>query len=291
MQRISFFWLLFALLLAFFSYSGVLAADFVFKDHGKEVRRIGTEELIRKYSVRKIAIYDINAKKNVTYSALPFNPIMRDIFSDRWNQAQEALFTCGDGYQPSIPRQLFSEYEALLAFAREGDPEFTAVNELQGGKKVHLGPFYLIWDTSKNPGILKRSPDFWPYQIVSVELASFGRLFPNITPPKNATKSAQRGFVHFRELCISCHAINGQGSKVGPELNYPTSVTEMLFPPMLRRWLASPREMRWNTLMPGVPEGTPNRDQVIDDVIAYLKAMKGKKLMPNKEKTAGQRDQ
>lgn len=258
-----------------------MAATFQFKSHGKAVRALELDEIRESVGARELTVYDINEQAEVTYIAIPFNKLMEKVYGAQWRSAEEVLFTCVDGYQPSLPRRIFSEYEPYLAFGKKGDSDFTLTNKLEGSKKVKLAPYYLVWDTSQNKRVLDESSSLWPYQIASVDLVSFEEKYPRIFPPGGASKSVLRGFSEFRTRCLSCHAINGDGGKVGPELNYPTNVSEMFRPEMLKKWLSDPASMRWRTAMPGVSAKTPQRDRVIVDILAYLDAMKAKKIAPD----------
>ena len=72
----------------------------------------------------------------------------------------------------------------------------------------------------------------------------------------------------------------GEGGTLGPELNYPASVTEYVEPTWLRRWIDAPLTVRHGTPMPGLPPGIPDREAALRDVIAYLTVMAGHKLAP-----------
>jgi cytochrome c1 len=51
-------------------------------------------------------------------------------------------------------------------------------------------------------------------------------------------------------------------------------------PGYLKRWIENPQGIRYNTTMPGLAREIPRREQVIEDLIAYLKAMSGAKRDP-----------
>jgi len=58
------------------------------------------------------------------------------------------------------------------------------------------------------------------------------------------------------------------------------NVTEYIREPWLRRWISNPSEVRLNARMPALVVETKDRDGVINDIISYLGAMKGKKIKP-----------
>jgi cytochrome c1 len=54
-------------------------------------------------------------------------------------------------------------------------------------------------------------------------------------------------------------------------------VTEYIQPGYLRRWIENPQGIRYNTTMPGLGKGIPQREQVTEELVAYLKAMSAAK--------------
>jgi hypothetical protein len=46
------------------------------------------------------------------------------------------------------------------------------------------------------------------------------------------------------------------------------------------RWIENPQGIRYNTTAPGLAREIPRREQVIEDLIAYLKAMSGASATP-----------
>src|SRR5262249_20581424 len=159
----------------------------------------------------------------------PFDALLTKIYGDKWKAAEEILFTCADGYQPSVPVAKVKDYSAYLAVARKGQPEFTMTNRFQNNQKVELGPFYLVWDNISRPALKDEGASDQPYQVVGVDLIEFKDKFPAMAPilvKGIDANAAKRGFLAFRKHCITCHTINGQGGNKGPELNYPVSVVE-----------------------------------------------------------------
>ena len=222
---------------------------------------------------------DVHEGRERQYKVYPAQSVFDQMFGPSWRIADEIIFTCQDGYRPSIPVAKFLTYDAYLAVASADSKPFTLSNALQNHEVVALGPAYLIWDNLKSPALLDEGASDMPYQIARIELASFAARFPGMFPPAGASAETKRGFLHFRKYCMACHTINGQGGGKAPELNYPVSVIEYFKPGYLKQWIDNPASLRYNTTMPALTVAIPEREKVIEEIIAYLTAMREVKRM------------
>ena len=258
--------------------------DVTFKDHGRPVKTLTIEELKQLSPVQTIKAMDPNAGRENEFFAIPFQPLLDKVYGDNWKRSEELLFTCADGYQPSLPRERFEEYESYLAFDIKGIKKFAIRNVTEGNKLISLSPYYLIWNNRSLPALQMGDGGFWPYQLVGVDLIQFVDRFPKLAPPENSSKKIQSGFLHFRKNCLQCHALNGEGGHIGPELNYPVNVTEFYDLKFLKRWIMDPPSIRWKTAMPPFHSATEKDqkriEQIVDEIIAYLQSMKKKKIRP-----------
>ncbi len=254
-----------------------------FKNKGKIVKSLQLDEFDVITNKDRLKIFEVHEKRERTYQAYPVRPIFDQIFGKQWRKAEEIVFSCKDGYQPSIPVAKFLAYDAYFAFASADSSPFILHNALQNNEIAKLGPIYLIWDNLKVPELLDEGASDMPYQIVGIELTTFATRFPDLFPPTGTSTAIQQGFLHFRKYCIACHTINGQGGNKAPELNYPTSVTEYIKPEYLKRWIDDPSDIRYNTTMPALAAEIPEREKVIEEITAYLKAMSTMKSLRNNE--------
>lgn len=259
--------------------AGFAGQDLAFKSHGQAVKSLAPEALENLAPAAKIETYDPNSQENVVYVGYPFQALLDKIYGDSWKNAEEILFTCADGYQPSVPVRVFLEHRAVLAFKRDSG-SFDLVSKLHNDEKVELGPYYLVWDDLKSPEIKKEGEGIWPYQLVGVDLVMFRERFPGLAPPAGASTAAKRGFLTFRKYCMSCHTINGEGGSRGVELNYPVNVTQYYKEEWLKKWISAPRSIRFSTIMPGLSADAEDRPRQLADVIAYLKSMEKRKIAP-----------
>jgi mono/diheme cytochrome c family protein len=255
-------------------------ADIVFKSHGKVVKTASVTELSALVSPRDIVIWEPHEKKEVTFKAFPADELLTKVYGEDWRKSEEALFTCSDGYQPSLPVSEFSAHKGYLAFARADDADFSVMSP-DTHEKVSVGPLFLVWENINDASIRKQGTEpGWPYQVTTVDLIRFVDRFPRLTPPAGSSVDAQRGFLQFRKRCLSCHTINGDGGAKGVELNYPANPTEYWNADWLKKWITDPHTVRYNSEMHAFHQDGAGWEKDRDAVIAYLKAMATKKQRP-----------
>lgn len=272
-------------LVCLLSSTSALAADgdLSFKDHGKLVKAAPRAELDKLLPLADVKTFEHHEDAFRDWSAFPFAELLTKVYGEKWKTAEELLFTCSDGYQPSVPVAKLKEFSAYLAVARKDQPEFTMTNRFQNGAKVVLGPYYLVWDNVGRPELKAEGAADQPYQVVAVDLIEFKDRFPALAPiiVKGVdTKAAKRGFLAFRKHCITCHTVNGEGGQKGPELNYPVSVMELWKEAWLRKWIENPAAIRWNTTMPPLQVAEKEKAKVTSEIVAYLRAMEKNKVKP-----------
>jgi mono/diheme cytochrome c family protein len=256
------------------------AADIIFKSHGKIVRTISMAELTQMVPPHKITIWEPHEQKEVTFEAFSANDLLAKIYGDDWKKSEEALFTCSDGYQPSLPMAEFNNHLGYLAFARNDDPEFSVMSS-DKHERVPVGPFYLIWENIKDASIRKQgTTPGWPYQVTTIDLIQFADRFPRMSPPPGSSAAVQHGFLEFRKRCLSCHTVNGDGGGKGVELNFPANPTEYWKADWLKKWITDPKSIRYNTEMHAFDHDNAAWRRDRDSIIAYLGIMAQNKQRP-----------
>lgn len=240
------------------------------------------DELARKAELRDVKVFDPHQRDDeLTFRAFPLPDILDAAYGPSWREREAIVFTCRDGYEPTIPVQRVLRHKAFLAVGRADSPEFTLLEHRNDSiKPVELGPFYLIWSNLDDARIRAEGGYGWPYQVVRIDLVSFQSRFGAMAPDADAPKEVRAGFEAFIIHCSRCHSINGHGGKVGPELNYPANPTEYMKEPWLRKWIADPTSMRSAPTMPPLNPKLPDRARIIDDIVAYLEAIASHKIEP-----------
>lgn len=215
------------------------------------------------------------------YHGFRFNLLLDTVFGEHWRDGEELVFHCLDGFQAMIPVRQFRQYDSVLAYAMPDHQDFKLTGDFVYKKEIDLAPFYLVWETEKYP---KQAHLFeinsWPYQVISIELVGHTE-HSRTYPPAPRTEAVLRGFENVRKYCLPCHSLNGEGGGKAPELNYPINVTEYFREEWLKQWIDNPAKLRWNAKMPPLSPHLPERTQLIEDIIKYLKAMQHNKQKPS----------
>ena len=225
-------------------------------------------------SPRTVRVFDPYEAREVAFEALPLDAVLDAIYSPSWRDNEELLLSCSDGYQPTVPVRRVLAHTAWLAFDRSDEPGFS-IRKLESGsrRRIELTPFYLIWENLESPKLRVEGDYGWPYQLVAIDLIRSREKFPNMLPPANASSQARSGFASFRIHCSRCHAINGDGGQVGPELNGPSRPVQYRDPSWLERWIDDPSQMLPTARMPRLNPALPGRRQTIADIVVYLRTM------------------
>lgn len=178
----------------------------------------------------------------------------------------QIVFECEDGYKPVMPLKQLLSAKAFIALSDVQAPKGKAwAPIIKNGHEMKAAPFYLIYQ-----GISAKNPDYkWPYNLIKIHLIPNKADQTAALVPKNNTK-AEAGFELFNKNCLVCHAINKIGGSMGPELNYPKSVTEYWDKDQLKAFIKNPASFRNGVKMPTIKTLTP---QEINAIVYYLEYM------------------
>jgi mono/diheme cytochrome c family protein len=244
------------------------------RSHGAEVRTMSADD-VRAIGAERVAVDDPHEHATIDVIGVRASALLDVAFGPSWKSADDIVATCADGFHPAIPARLFLEREAYIAYARPDGRGFSV--QSSPGESTLVGPYYLVW--KRGAGDNPPEPA-WPFQVTGLEVTDFATRFAAAIPPPESDPLAREGFERFHTFCLPCHAINGAGGDVGPELNYPTSVTEYFAEPVLRLWLVDPKQVRFNAKMPPPLPDDEQRARSIDAIVAYLKTMAHAKRSP-----------
>jgi mono/diheme cytochrome c family protein len=221
-----------------------------------------------------VRVFEPYEAREVDFVALPLEQVLDAVYSTSWRSEEELLFTCSDGYQPTVPVERVLSHKAWLAFDRVDQDGFTVRKSESGSvKRIAVGPFYLIWENLEDEQIRLEADYGWPYQLVGVDLIRSRDYFPKMTPAPGASREVMAGFAAYRVHCSKCHKLNGEGGSIGPELNAQASPLEYRDPKWLRSWIEDPSRIKPTTRMPPLNPALPDRARVVEEILAYLTAM------------------
>lgn len=180
------------------------------------------------------------------------------------------VFECIDGYKPEMPLDLFLNANPFLAFQDLDAPKGTNWETIfKDGNKMNAEPFYIVYTSVSE----KDSRYKWPYNLVRIYLEPLNKSTIELFPINN--KKLESGYNLFKNHCLTCHSINGIGGTMGPELNYPKSVTEYWKENELVNYIVNPASFRNKVKMPTLGI-TKQQSQEIVDYLKYMSENKKK---------------
>lgn len=180
------------------------------------------------------------------YRAFALRDVLDFAYGKRWlsSEYSDVSFIALDGYAAVGPLTKASEDGGWLAFK---DLDVPSGWEPVGSHKADPGPFFVVW-TGTTQTTASQYP--WPWQVAALNLVRFEDQYPKTVPRGAAADSAaRRGFALFKGRCFRCHAVNGEGGKIGPDLNEPMSVTAYRSKRMVKEFIREPSKYR-RTYMP-----------------------------------------
>ena len=180
------------------------------------------------------------------------------------------VFECSDGYKPEMPLELFLKANPYLAF-EDIDATKGAKWEpiIKDGNEMNAEPFYIVYTSVSE----KDSRYKWPYNLIKIYLEPLNKSTLELYPLKN--RKLEKGYTLFKNQCLTCHSINGIGGTMGPELNYPRSVTEYWKENELVNYIVNPASFRNKVKMPTLGI-TKQQSQEIVDYLKYMSENKKK---------------
>jgi mono/diheme cytochrome c family protein len=246
-----------------------------FEREGALVRELSLAELRAACHEARVELDDPYHGRRKTYRACPLREVLAAGFRDSLADAAGADFflRARDGYtKPAVGARLL-EPGGWLAFEDLSNPAGAGWEPIDR-RRVDPAPFYLVWSGPGQQDV-HRFP--WPYQLAAIERAPFEREFPHTLPRGEPPDSpAWTGFAVFRAECVACHAVNGEGGRVGPELNVPRSIVEYRPAEQIRAYVRDPQSFRYTSM----PSHAHLSDAELDGLLAYFRAMSQRKRDP-----------
>lgn len=262
-----------------FSIVAAVAFSLISCQQKKESKPIETSTSVAIVSLNLVSIFENNKQGKDTVITVSNDPVYHK--SKQYNAVSavellqtasgfskldvsntKVVFECRDGYQPEMPLELFLQSKPYIAFRDTDAPEGQEWETItKNGNQMDAAPYYLVY-----PEVSSKDDQYkWPYNLIKITLAPLDSNKEALYPKND--KKVVRGYQLFQNKCSTCHALNGIGGTMGPELNYPKSVTEYWIENQLVQYIVEPAAFRHNVKMPTL--GLTINDS--EEIVQYLK--------------------
>jgi cytochrome c2 len=233
---------------------------------GKTFQISELKKILKTHEVTILEPHERYSKK--TFLGFSFNEVLNYAYGNQqWQNNEQAVFTCHDGYKPTLPVKRFKEHKAYLAFAIKGSDKFE-IHNIEQNEKVNVGPLYLVWENINDKSAQTHGASIWPYQIHKISFAKFQEIYGKITPPTNSSANVINGFHVFASQCSSCHSFYGVGGEKQSDI---TESLKALDDKTLKAFLDNPRTLFPQGNMPALSKETPNREKAISDMVTFFR--------------------
>lgn len=222
-------------------------------------------DLKENIETHKIEFYDPQYQKDKSYEAFALQDVLQFGFGDRWESSAytDIAFEALDGYTSITTMNKLKEPGGYLVFRDLEYEDWEPVSI----KESYPGPYYIVW-TGKDQATANGYP--WPWQLFSIDLIKFEDQFSAVSPVGVSDNSdVHKGYEIFKGRCIRCHAMNGEGGKIGPDLNSPQSIVTYRNEYMIKEFIRNPSKYRIGQM----PDHTDLSEQNLDDLISYFRYM------------------
>jgi len=210
----------------------------------------------------KITLNDPYYKKEKQYKTFKLKDVLNLAYSSKWHSGDftDLTFRAYDGYESIAVISKLENKGGYIVF-RDLDYQDWEPISFTG---AYPGPFYIIW-TGKGQTAKNGYP--WPWQLETINLVTFKDQFPEIVP-KTADKNSgvYKGYELFKGRCLRCHSINGQGGKIGPDLNAPKNINEYRNADFVKSYIKDPSQFRFTNM----PDHKDLSDKQLTSLINYF---------------------
>lgn len=231
----------------------------------------GAGDLLARLAKTVTTVPDPVYKREQTYESVALTALIEaarpaGVASDAVSRGSLRLVLLAtDGYRSVTTIETARRFDGRIAIRDLKAEPGQAWRPIPDKPAMTPAPFYLVWPSA--------SPDLpWPYAVTEIEVWNVEPV--DLTDP-GPEEAAAAGHAIFKKRCFSCHAVNGVGGSVGPELNVPANVTEYWNHAALKQFILNPASVR---RQPKMPTLTDLSDANADAVVAYLVHMKGRKV-------------
>lgn len=242
-----------------------LSPSLTFLVSGEEVQSVYLEGMEENLKVHKIVFKDPMYEKEKRYDAFALADVLELGFGEKWKSSEftDVAFEALDGYTAISTTSTLQKPEGYIVFKDLDYEDWEPISN----KGANPGPFYVVW-TQENQTTANEYP--WPWQLTSMNLIKFEDQYSAVIPVGvSEDSSVYGGYEIFKDRCVRCHSMNGEGGSLAPDLNAPQSITTYRNEYMIKEFIRNPSKYR-HTQMPDHPDLS---EQSLDDIIAYFNYM------------------
>lgn len=206
-----------------------------------------------------------------TYTGYPAVPLLDGWLGAGWRRPDAMIgFEARDGYLSMVPASRLLRYPAYLVYARTDGDDFS-IETPPLNHRVHLGPWYLVWDNLLHTELQRDGATYWPYQVEKISVIESGalaKLYPPTLPERY-----RRGAELTEKYCLSCHQVNGIGGRKLP-IDLGLWAANQSFA-RFATWTLDPSAKNPLTTMPPLAAGRPaaERQMMARQIYGYLRAV------------------
>ncbi|MEM8887838.1 MAG: cytochrome c [Bacteroidota bacterium] len=218
-------------------------------------------------------IEEVELKDRALKQALTFQAVSLETIFNFWQGDRELdepntslVFTCKDGYSPSMS---LSDMHGKGGFITLGIKNSAGGYSWPDSIAEEFAPLYLVWKDLEEG--VRGYP--WPYGLTQMKLKNTRNTFAAALPEADA--GLDKGYKTFKLYCMKCHQINKVGGEMGPELNYPKSITEYMKKEDIWGFIKNPQSYRHNSKMPPM---VPLSREEFEEIYKYLSHMKSRTI-------------
>lgn len=260
--------------------AGHRAGQLVLSDHGKVAIKMPLATLQRRLNGSQPRVDDPLQQAIVVYEGVATDQVLDSVFGSTWRSASTVAVRTAAGLPVLVSTARLQAHKSFLTWRRMDRPDFILERKVPRPQTVAAGPLYLVWENIQDEASRGEGALGWIPGVTGLDLVDARADSEALVLAADAPADVVAGAKLFRSHCLQCHTLNGVGNPVGPELNYPASITEYMAKPWLVKFIGEPASVRYGTMMPGMPANVADRAKAIEQVVAYLTYMASHKQAP-----------
>ena len=185
------------------------------------------------------------------------------MYGPDWNKFKRVIFYTKNKYKPSIDVKLFKPSHSYLTYEVTGQKSFFQFDK-NSNMLVNLGPFYLVWDSSK------AGEQSFVYQIEKIDIVKNEESIAHV---KGSNKKILIGEKYFKQFCVRCHSINGKGGTFGKDLGNP-NIVKSKTRKFVIKYILNPKDVKAFSKMPPLRPTLSDKIGVAESITLFLESVK-----------------